>query len=348
MGKSNIILASMIFVGVLLIGFAVWKGMDDEPVKETKLGKGLAADREILENPNAKDRDIYLALLRLGKKRDPFALEQALQRAASTSNLIRSACAEAAGNFESTDAMSLIEKMMDDPERTVRLRAIRGLGFRRGENRKQMLEHLLDREISLDEKVEAYAALARISPGEEGGSLAIEELVAMASEGSGPKNSRAAFKAASIAPRDERVIGMLKEKVEKQDGAVMVTGIKHLSAVGNGWIRTKLPELAAHQSPSIRVAVIDSIPMACPKAAMHLVEVIVKDSQDPIVLRSGINSFISLGGGKAEVNLELLINSGLLTKDLMKIAQRGLSNIRRFPQKGACQRAAKPTTDKSM
>jgi hypothetical protein len=281
-------------------------GQNRAVTEKERFEKILKEDRKALSGKSSSDASIYSALVRLAGEGDSFARSEALERAQSQSSLVRAGVANALGFFDDEKALANIKILLNDPEPSVRIKAIVGLGHKKSLVREELVSEVLKREnLTDDERGTALSTLVQISQTTESKQKALKELVVSVHKQATPKaRAAAATQALAAAPRDPRVLEMLVEILKAGDiPDLESSGIRHLAAVGNPWLKENIFNLSMSQNAQTRLAVVQSLHEVCPVSRFEILEKVFEKDAD-INVRSA--AFDELGYLRGDMSLHFL------------------------------------------
>lgn len=161
MTKTQKILLSLIVVTGSYASYYAYR----RSTKATAREKMVAQDLATLNDKNADAGKLEIALRRLAERQDPKARQILLERSKSTQKEIRASAVFSLGFFSDDNSTNEVAKFSDDPESTVRISALQGLGLRSTPARSAHFQKIFSRaESSPSEKIIAAGNLARRSP----------------------------------------------------------------------------------------------------------------------------------------------------------------------------------------
>ena len=157
---------SLLFVcGLIALGLAGYllknRTREKPPASESERISRLAGtDRDNLIKANAREDEIFAALVRLAQQKLPEARQEAIRRSTSESKVIRGEVANALGYFDDSETLVLLQKLLKDSDSGVRVQAIYAIG-RRSINDKEtlLLEQLNGKEATAEDRVAVYVSL---------------------------------------------------------------------------------------------------------------------------------------------------------------------------------------------
>lgn len=311
----------------------------------------LRADRANLNRKGALDGEVYGALVRLAQRQDPAAREAALARKEDPSPLIRSGVAQALGYFDDEEAFATVRGLLSDPQVSVRLQAIQGLTHRPGERRKAAARDLLARaNVTSEERVAVAAAVLALQPSADERDQAIGALVHLTAEPVAKQDPRVALSAAiamvSSAPTDARVEDALRGFLKNGTvPGVHDVAIRHLASARDPWLRANYRKLEAEPSPGVRLALIQSLHIACPEDRWQTLDWLLaqksanpptppnRAAQPDLVRLAAVQEVATLGGPGAPGFLEKMLQDARFS-NTQEIAQARdlLSGLRQNPR----------------
>src|SRR5688500_4886423 len=107
---------------LILVGFAALiagyrhmakRGADIPPMNEVERVADITRkDKETLLNKNARDTEVFGALVRLGQREEPLARQEAVRRADSPSKMVREGVANALGGFDDVESLDTLKKLL--------------------------------------------------------------------------------------------------------------------------------------------------------------------------------------------------------------------------------------------
>jgi hypothetical protein len=180
------------------------------PTAKQPLEDLAARDLKKLQDPQANQKDIDEALIRLSERQNAEARSRVLERASSPETERRVKAAMALGYLVDTNSVEKLTTLVNDPELEVRLAALRALSFRRSPERLQVLRKAMENDqASASEKILTMSALARaegLSPAEAAARYSDRMFAALESDSENPETELLAFREiGSLAPQDERI-----------------------------------------------------------------------------------------------------------------------------------------------
>jgi HEAT repeat protein len=324
-----------IALGLVIASLGIWKLRHRRPGsprnEAERVAELLKHDRESLANPRASDAEIYGAMVRLAQRKEPIARQEAVKRAKSDRRLLREGAANALGFFDDPESSATLQALLSDADPTVRVQAIRGLGNLPLAGRETLLRQLLARpNLNAQERVAGLESLLRVSSTSTAKSDAVGELVKMARDSRDPNLAlHSAMTVVSLAPRDERVISLLRDELEKHSNpALEPTAIRHLSAVQDPWVRKNLSRLLDSPQSQTRLAAVQSTHMACPDDRWSMLEKVMTSERDKLVVVASIQEAGYMPGGEAKALLERMLAQSHFQGDEIYAAKNALERAR--------------------
>ncbi|MEO5969699.1 MAG: HEAT repeat domain-containing protein [Bdellovibrionia bacterium] len=321
--KKKTLIQGFVIFGIL-IASAIMKftGVGEKrPISEKERFESvLRQDRKALKDKKSSDSEIYSALVRLAAESDPLARSESLVRIKSESSRVRAGSANALGFFEDDQSLEGIKSLLGDREPLVRIQALTGLGHRATSNREALVLEVLKRKnLSEEEREIALSTLVQVAHSDSARGKALLELISAAQKQVTPKGrAAAAAQAIAVAPRDPRVIKMLEEILKSgATPALESSGIRHLAAVGNSWLKANMDKLSFSQNPETRLAVVQSLHAVCPQSRFDILQRVFEKDKDINVRSAALNELEYLLGSASVNFLEKLVENKSLE---MKIA----------------------------
>jgi HEAT repeat protein len=303
-------------ISAILITSAIMKfmavGENRAITEKERFERVLRQDRKVLKDKNSSASDIYSALLRLATESDPLARAECLTRINSASSLIRAGAANALGFFEDDKSLAAIKTLLSDPEPSVRIQAITGLGHRNNPVRETLVFEVLKRKNLLEEEREvALSVLIQVAHSVESRRKAIQELVSAVQNQVTPKaKAAAAAKALAVAPREPLVLKMLEETLNAGNTPdLQSAGIRHLAAVGSPWLRANITRFSSSQNVETRLAVVQSLHAVCPESRFEILQRVFEKDKDINVRSAAFNELEYLLGEASVSFLEKLVQN---------------------------------------
>ncbi len=262
----------------------------------------LRQDQRVLANPMAEPHELAGALVRLAAASDPEARELALRRRADGSAALRAGVAEALGAYGDQEALAAAIGLASDPDRDVRLHAIRGLGRAdsRAAARALALRGLLEvpgtssRELDGASRAEVFGALAKVVG--NGGESVVAGLLDLA-RGPDPSGHEPAFlQLAALWPTDGRVLELARALLAHSK--VAPAAIRHLAAYDAFELRKHVAGLLKAGEPATRNAAVSTLHLSCPPDALELASGVARSDADPVVREAAWREVDLLTGGR--------------------------------------------------
>src|SRR5690606_8827480 len=126
------------------------------------------SDLELLGRDDALSHEVYAALLRQGRRKVEDVRKEALRRKGHAEPVVRAGAAEALGFFGDSESFAVVRALLDDPDASVRVRALEGMGNLEDPSRAVwVLEYLRRPGVGTEEKVSAYSSLLRLGVDEK-------------------------------------------------------------------------------------------------------------------------------------------------------------------------------------
>jgi len=322
------------------LGWKVWRRSHPgkPPQEGLPLEKLLEIDKTNLTKPGASPDEVYAALLRLGRFKDPSIPQEAFQRISDSNPMVRAAAADGIGWYDDEEALPTIKKGLKDDDRTARMGAIRGLGHQSSSERIQILKQFLQQShLDDQEKVAALENLARISSASEKREL-VGRLLAMANSGESQEQTDAALRAASILPEDTRVVQMLKTKLRAgKNERVMTLAIRHLASLHDPEVREGLSVFARVSSIPIRLSAVQALHEACPKDRWEILSTLMQSETETVVMNAAVREAGLIEGPQAREFLKKQISSGKLKGESEDTAQNALDQLEKTQRPSTCK-----------
>lgn len=300
---------------------------------ENDYRKQIAHDAEILRKEGPKNESEYAgALIRLGSMKDKNALTKAIFDARSNSQALKSAAANALGFFDDSDATSTLSKLSEDPDTQVRIQAFRALGNHYSEIRYSILQNSLSRnQLEIDEKVAIYQGLSKGPISEKLRATGIQDLLKYASSSNEPSGAsiRALIAAVSLAPKNQQLIEFLRKNSKPAGNLnLSVFAVRHLSAIGDPWLKDHLNDLITTQDLPLRIATLQSIHLVCPRDRWEIIESLMKTGKEDVnFVKAVIEEISTMPGEDAarfikRLETQKLVTSPELNAHLQRVSQK--------------------------
>jgi hypothetical protein len=341
---TNVIRIGIAAVGAAVLIFGVYKVWKPQPKTGPQAGNERVAqmlkqDKANLSKADARDFEIHGALLRLSQRGDQLGRTEAIKRAKSESAMIRQGVANALGYFEDDESFTTLKSLLGDKEQPVRVHAIYGLGHKRNKNREDLLQELLKKkDLAGEERIAVISSLLRVVNSPELRNEAVGTLLSLAKDTKNPTLSDHAVRmAVSMAPRDQRVTEMLRGMLnDKPSLSVEATAVRHLATTKDPWVRKHLRQFAESKSPQTRLAVVQSLHVACPDDRWSLLEKIVQSESDRSVLSAALRAPGYMPGDAAKSFMERVTRTVKLEGDAANVA-KNTSDKLKGPGVDPCQ-----------
>ncbi len=339
--QALLVLTGLILLVVLsLIAIKFRSGLFKRSLSESeRVGKLLDQDRANLTRKDASEYEIYAALIRLSQEQDPEARTLALEYTKSPSRVIREGVANALGYFDDDEAMELLTKMLSDPEKSVRLQAIQSFGHKPGTRREKIILNLLkDKRLSGEEKGAAHSTLIQVASTPNARNLAIGKVITLIRSTNDPHLiSQATMMIVATAPKDPRVIAVLKYVLEHQSTSFIdAMGVRHLASIGDPWLKLNLSKFASRKDLGTRMAVIQSIHLACPKERWSIFENLFRAEKDRGLLGLAVQELRYMPGPDTKVFLNKMIEKGVLKGDDAALGRKVLFDLESLTAPDPC------------
>ena len=286
---------------IVLVGFVsgagywAWRRFagDTKTIVAPTTDQVLEMDRKNLNaNTGVNEHQIYAALVRLAQAGDPSAVDEALKRAHSPSEWVRSGVAEALGRSDRPEARRTLAELLLDPSEKVRVRSLHALGMRESAENRQMIERHLEQRpnVTPNERLEGHGSLIKQVPFAER-KKHVESMVQIAQSLSGEEQLAAWLLIVSLAPREESVLNALDQISKKgAPGSDDLTAlaIRHLGASAPERVRTRLFGLHKDKRMKVRLAAVQSLSTACPLERLDILSAVVEQEKESIVWRTAV------------------------------------------------------------
>lgn len=312
-------------------------------VDRQRIDANIRQDRSVLNASKADDSAVFGALVRLSAHRDPLARSEAIRRSQSNSATVRRGAALAIGNYDDSEVYQLFEKFLSDPELAVRIDTLKSLRFRAGDEgtkRAQILfEYLKKNEISSSEKLTAYSSLYQVSTKTEDKVSALKNILNILDKEDDwvGISSQALVEAISLAPTDSLVLQKLYNVLKKNKNAqITALGIRHLSALGDNWIKNQLEFFSKSNDLQIKNAAVQSIRFACPKNRWFLLNSFFRNETNSNLLLSALKEVEAMPSRDAANLLESLIKNQILKGLAAQEAHRVFAQVGQSQQPDPC------------
>lgn len=288
---------------------------ETEAQKEAKI---IEADRQVLLNNKGSAGEVFTALVRLGDRRNPLSKQEALKRLKDPSVLIRRGVASALGYFfAELDAREALQKLFSDEDVSVRIAALRAVSDRGGLGRLEFLANLAKTKYALNattvselEREAVWAGVLKLSQG-PARTTAVAPLLELYNKSKDASvRYHVVLDVLSQMPRDPRAISLLKtDALKSNDPQVLSLAVRHVAALRDRELAAAYKELARSVHLPVRMAVVQSMAMACPVARYEIFEKIVNEEESSDVRNQVFEQMAFLGGKEAEAFAEKLIDS---------------------------------------
>lgn len=297
------------------------------------------ADKATLLNRDAREPEIFGALVRLGQREEPLARQEAVKRAESSSKMIREGVANALGFFDDAESFEKLRKLVADPEKEVRIQALVALGRRPSDARRALLREIAARPgLSAEEKVAANSSLAKLGGkgGETSSSVAALMRIALTDHDDAAA-TRAASEAVSLAPRDPKVLEMLRSMLEneKREG-IRSLGVRHLAVSRDPWMLKNYRRYLDNAEPGLRMAVVQSLHFLCPDDRWSTLDKVISGDRDKGVVMAALQEPRFMPGNEAKALLQRLIAGGKLAREELTSAQSTLAELEKSTAVDPC------------
>ena len=294
MNKLTLIIGTLL-AGLALIGYAIFVKVSDSEVapstfaEDERVNQILQTDWDNLKNEKAAEHRVHGALTRLAQlKGDEETLQMVLKKQESSSVLVRKGVAEALGYFSQPQSEDHLLKMLEDPELDVRAAAIKALGQKKSDVRKQALLDLYARVDDLHdkEKTALYSSLIKQIERVSGKEKMVDSILSILESSEEPQVLReAADVLVKIAPGSSKAQKFFEKTIQKgKDTELGQKGIYFLASVKSNWIKENIEELVFSDEELFRVAAIQSLSQVCPANRYELIKKSLIKEESKVVL----------------------------------------------------------------
>jgi len=304
--------------------------------EKNKLAQTLANDEKILKNEKeASEREIYSALVRLGDHNNLLSKQEALKRMQNPSAVIRKGAAEALGFFlEDQDSKTALATLLADEDPIVRLAAINAHSRRGGNGKIEILEKLLaqkgpNNKIQWNdlEKANLYIGILRLAKGDAKASKLPPLLALYKSTKDVQTKNEILIHVMSQVPKNPSVLDLVENEALKSSEALIITqAIRHIAAIREKRLAEKLGDFLQSPHLPVRMALVQSLFMACPSNRIQILERTIEKDPQPEVRKQAIEQIAILGGDEANTLLERLTKNTQLNPDDLSLVQSTLKN----------------------
>lgn len=337
-----------ILLGLFLVGLLLWsvprmKQMMERarvPSEKERVAKLMQEDKGNLIKKDATEYEVYAGLIRLAQLKDPYARQEATQRIGSPSRVIREAVANALGYFDDESSVASLSKLLSDPEKSVRIQAIQGIGHLPGPAREKLIQEFLKGPISsIEERAAAYTSLIRVSTNPEIKSQALGKILQEVHKAkTDPEGMSVAMMALSTAPRDPRVLDMLRDILKREHShPIWPLAIRHLASTQDAWLKKSIDTFAKSPDAQVRLAVVQTLHMICPVNRWALLEETLKKEKDLTVISAALSEPQYMPGKEAMALLQRMSEPTSSLKETEKTALKALlAEMKKSPAVDPC------------
>lgn len=270
--------------------------LPSQPQEVSKVDK---EDIEVLETGKGNPYQVFGALVRRAHKKDPQAFEKAKEYLKSPEEVIRAGAIDAIGHLDDVEALELVRNSMRDKSPKVREHALKALAHKRSEERRKLAQWFLKAHptASVREKVEAYRSLIKLSDRPAEKTEAVLELVDLYAQVEPQDRLHVARVAASLAPREKKVILLMKQIiVNSKSEELIALALRHLAATEPEYVSARVPRYLSHPSARIKMAAVHSLMSVCPENLWSLMKKVVETEKDPMIVKEVVYVASAIGG----------------------------------------------------
>lgn len=331
---------------LIFVGFwAFKKYFKSQTVKpENKLAMIAANDSStlqmFLDHEDVPEALVYAAVIRLGQDGDKTAFEVAKSLINHKSKLLREGAAQALMSFTDAETLPLFEKLVQDPEESVRVFALDSLSEQSSPARIALVHSQLSKQsLTAFEKVALRSALIKMSPTPAEKEKEFQVLIGLSHDKDLLLANQAALKAIQLNASHKAVRELMVQalKPEQKNLSLKSLSIRVLSNLNDETIKSKLPELSRDSAPQVRIAVIQSLHRNCAASRWDILAHALKKDSDSGVFRVALDELAYLERDKAKSLLADVAKDSALDAERLKSIQTVSSEITGKPEVKNCK-----------
>lgn len=339
MGIKSLVIATMALLIVIAGVFFLSPRKKATPEGSADKARIIQADLATLANKDANPVQFYAALIREAEIGNPKAYDVALEQAHDPAPWIRAGCAEALAYVKTDKAFALQAELLQDKEQTVREHALRGLARRKDEKALETVKVFLKKSAKTpQDKIAAASAILRLSSDPKEKASHVHALLEQVRTGALPENTRVAAlqDVVNEDPGSAELIRLLTSELQagKSPSRLQELAIHHLSGVAPDHVRDLLKSFKDSASPSLRFAVVQALPFACPADRFSILRDVIENDGESAVWKEALRSATMMPGEGAREMISSLKGSAALAKDAEKKAQVDLASDQLAQSKG--------------
>ena len=332
------VLFAFLTIAIILGGYFAYKKFQTPKsyaeLEAERIAKVIKQDKKTLDNSKAHEADVYGALIRLSSRGEKMALQESLKRAKDPSTLVRAAVGNALGYFDDPEALQMMERLSNDPEIQVRVQAINGIAHKDAPPRIELLKRVVGRaSVSPEEWVAAYSGLLVMSVSPQEKTSAVVTLIGMSSNAKLAENLRnlAAIKLISVAPRDEKVVKMMKDVVlAGKNRALVPVSLRHLSTMNLPGMADVFVAASKNEDAQVRIAALQGMRYSCHPKRFNVAEHFIRQDKERYVKDAAIRELQWMPSDESLAVLERVIKDHALEDDQERLVRITATEVRRL------------------
>lgn len=276
-----------------------------------------------------KQAAISETLIRLAANGDADARNRALGRLGHSSSIVRAGAARALGYFEDEEVLAALQNLLDDPEERVNLAAINGLAMRRSADRIRILKKALAQTTPYSNlNLSTLQAIVKLDPHSDVQEKYLKMWFSDIEGGRIENPLPIVMQIIEWKPQDERTILMLRKIVKNSRDfpALAASSVRHLSLIQDSWVRKNVEKVLKNGTPTIRLAVVETLHQTCPLRRWAILGEILKEDRTPAIRTAAMEQVQRLVHRKSRLYARRISKLNALNSSEREMLKRAIAS----------------------